>query len=89
MGNIVSFLQVYYQHFPVFIQLKKMVPEFYDNLPYHTSWCKVIWDFIMKPEIGPYARIKRKSSMLPREPVDDSEQEAAGDIKDSSLEKEY
>lgn len=69
-------------------ELKKMVPEFYDNLPYHTSWCKVIWDFIVKPEIGPYARIKRKSSMLPSEPLDDDEQQGAGDMKESGLEKE-
>ena len=40
--------------------MKKIAPDFYDNLPYHTSWMKVIWDFIFSPEIGPYARVKRR-----------------------------
>ncbi|KAL3873527.1 hypothetical protein ACJMK2_036633 [Sinanodonta woodiana] len=42
-------------------QVKKIAPEYYDNLPQHTSWVKVIWDFIMDPAIGPYARVLRKS----------------------------
>lgn len=37
-----------------------MAPEFYDNLPCHYSWVRVIWDFVMDPAIGPYARVKRK-----------------------------
>jgi sphingolipid delta-4 desaturase len=41
--------------------VKKMAPEYYDNLPQHHSWVKVIHDFITDPEIGPYARVKRKS----------------------------
>jgi len=40
-------------------QVKAMAPEFYDNLPHHTSWVKVIYDFITDPSIGPYARMKR------------------------------
>ena len=40
-------------------EVRKIAPEFYDNLPYHTSWSKVIYDFITDPAIGPYARIKR------------------------------
>ena len=39
--------------------VKKIAGEYYDNLPYHTSWTKVIWDFITDPRIGPYARVKR------------------------------
>ena len=39
--------------------VKKIAAEYYDNLPYHTSWTKVIWDFITDPRIGPYARVKR------------------------------
>lgn len=38
-----------------------MAPEFYDNLPYHTSWIKVLVDFIQMEDVGPFARIKRKS----------------------------
>jgi len=40
-------------------QLKAMVPEYYDNIPHHNSWCKVIYDFITDPHIGPYSRVKR------------------------------
>jgi len=39
-----------------------MAPDFYDNLPYHTSWMKVIWDFVFCADIGPYARVKRLRS---------------------------
>jgi len=39
--------------------VKKIASEYYDNLPYHTSWTKVMWDFIIDPSIGPYARVKR------------------------------
>ncbi|CAG5125814.1 unnamed protein product [Candidula unifasciata] len=42
-------------------QVRKIAPEYYDNLPCHHSWVSVIWDFIFDPEIGPYARVKRRS----------------------------
>lgn len=42
-------------------QVKKIAPEFYDHLPCHTSWVRVIWDFAFDPEIGPYSRIKRRT----------------------------
>lgn len=45
-------------------QVKKIAPEFYDTIPQHNSWTKVLYDFIMDPAIGPYARIKRKSKGL-------------------------
>ena len=38
-----------------------MAPEFYDNLPCHTSWVKVLYDFVMDSDVGPYARIKRRA----------------------------
>ena len=54
--------------FMVFVfQLKKIAPEYYENLPCHHSWSQVIWDFIMDPEIGPYARVKRKRIPFPGE----------------------
>ena len=37
-------------------EVRRIAPEFYDDLPYHTSWCKVIWDFITDPDMGPQAR---------------------------------
>ncbi|OQV11898.1 Sphingolipid delta(4)-desaturase DES1 [Hypsibius exemplaris] len=42
-------------------QVRRIAPEYYDHLPQYTSWCKVIYDFITDPEIGPYARIRRKN----------------------------
>eukprot|EP00501_MAST-03F_sp_TOSAG23-6_P002298 GSMAST32.ASY1.ANO1.2400.1 assembled CDS len=45
--------------------LRAMAPEFYDTLPYHDSWCAVIWQYITDPEIGPWSRIKRKQTDCP------------------------
>jgi len=44
--------------------VKKIAAEFYDDLPQHNSWVKVLYDFITDPAIGPYARIKRKTRGL-------------------------
>ncbi|KAI0227903.1 Sphingolipid delta(4)-desaturase DES1 [Lamellibrachia satsuma] len=46
-------------------EVKRIAPEFYDNLPCHTSWVKVLWDFVMDPEVGPYARVKRQAITNP------------------------
>jgi sphingolipid delta-4 desaturase len=45
--------------------VRSIAADFYDDLPYHTSWVKVIWDFIFCPEIGPYARVKRRPCQQP------------------------
>jgi len=42
-----------------------MAPEFYDDLPCHTSWVKVLYDFVTDPEVGPYARVKRTAVTSP------------------------
>ena len=39
--------------------LKKIAPEYYDNLPYHTSWTKAIWNYIFDKKMGPHKRVKR------------------------------
>ncbi len=39
-----------------FTEVRKIAPEFYDSLPSHQSWTKVLYDFIFDPKIGPYAR---------------------------------
>lgn len=44
--------------------VKRIAAEFYDGMPQHHSWTKVLYDFIMDPEVGPYARIKRKQKGL-------------------------
>lgn len=36
-------------------EVRKIAPEFYQQ-PYHTSWVKVLWDFIFDPYHGPQAR---------------------------------
>ncbi|XP_017787145.1 PREDICTED: sphingolipid delta(4)-desaturase DES1 [Nicrophorus vespilloides] len=45
-------------------EVRRIASEFYDNLPHHDSWSAVLYDFIMDPEVGPYARIRRKAKGL-------------------------
>ncbi|CAH0481942.1 unnamed protein product [Peronospora belbahrii] len=40
-------------------QVRAMAPEFYDQLPYHTSWIKVMFDYVMNDKITAYSRVKR------------------------------
>lgn len=40
-------------------EVRKIAPEFYENLPCHHSWIKVLYDFVTCTEMGPYSRIKR------------------------------
>ncbi|KAK0548119.1 sphingolipid delta-4 desaturase [Tilletia horrida] len=40
--------------------LKKMAPEYYDVLPFHTSWPLVTLQFILGSDSGLFARIKRQ-----------------------------
>ena len=42
--------------------VREIAPEYYNSLPHHTSWVKVLYDFITDPAIGPYARVKRKQA---------------------------
>ena len=41
-------------------ELKKMAPEFYDNLHSYNSWTKVILDFLFRKDINLFSRTKRK-----------------------------
>ena len=36
-------------------EVKRLAPEYYNNVPYHTSWTKVIWDFVFDEHMGPHA----------------------------------
>uniref|UniRef100_A0A1I8FE54 FA_desaturase domain-containing protein n=1 Tax=Macrostomum lignano TaxID=282301 RepID=A0A1I8FE54_9PLAT len=36
-------------------KVRAIAPEWYDNLPCHRSWTRVLYDFITDPEIGPYS----------------------------------
>jgi sphingolipid delta-4 desaturase len=49
------------------LQVKAIAPEYYENLPHHNSWVKVLYDFITDPAIGPYARVKRRSKVSKEE----------------------
>jgi sphingolipid delta-4 desaturase len=40
-------------------KVRKIAPEYYDNLPYYTSWTKVLYDFVMNDNVGPWSRITR------------------------------
>ncbi|KAK3092817.1 hypothetical protein FSP39_007520 [Pinctada imbricata] len=40
-------------------QVKKIAPEYYDNIPHYDSWVSVIYNFITDPTVGPYSRVRR------------------------------
>jgi len=42
-------------------ELKKMAPEFYDNLFYHTSWIKLWLKFLFDPGLSLFSRMLRKN----------------------------
>lgn len=42
-------------------QVRAIAPEFYETLPQHSSWVKVLYDFVMDPNIGLYSRVKRNT----------------------------
>eukprot|EP00112_Aurelia_sp_Birch-Aquarium-sp1_P001405 Seg115.5 transcript_id=Seg115.5/GoldUCD/mRNA.D3Y31 product="Sphingolipid delta" protein_id=Seg115.5/GoldUCD/D3Y31 len=42
-------------------KVREIAPEYYNDLPSHKSWLKVLFDFIFDPAIGPYTRMKRKN----------------------------
>ncbi|MBN3305480.1 DEGS2 monooxygenase, partial [Amia calva] len=48
-------------------QVKKMAPEYYDNLPQHDSWVRVLWDFVFCDSLGPFSRIKRNCRVFKEE----------------------
>lgn len=39
-----------------------MAPEFYKDLYTHKSWVWVLYQFVVNPSLGPFARLKRKPS---------------------------
>lgn len=39
--------------------VRKIAPEYYDNLHHYDSWSGVIYDYIFRTDIGPYSRVKR------------------------------
>lgn len=43
--------------------LRRMAPEFYDHLPSYSSWIYVLYSFVMRPDMGPAARTRRKTKL--------------------------
>lgn len=44
-------------------KLRKMAPEFYNNLHYHTSWFKLWLRWLFDPKLSLYSRMVRKESV--------------------------
>lgn len=44
-------------------KVRKIAPEFYDNLYIHESWMTVLSTFVFSPSMGPYKRLKRPASV--------------------------
>lgn len=40
-------------------KVREIAPEFYDNLPQHKSWVKVMFDYVTDSNIGAFSRVKR------------------------------
>lgn len=40
-------------------EVKRIAAEFYDPLPQHHSWLKVLWEFLLHTDKGPQVRVKR------------------------------
>jgi len=44
-------------------KVRKIAPEFYDNLPHYTSYTRqVFWPYITDPAMGVWCRVKRRTS---------------------------
>jgi sphingolipid delta-4 desaturase len=39
--------------------VRKLAPEFYEQIPQYDSWSKVIYDYITRADITPFSRVKR------------------------------
>ncbi len=40
-------------------EIKQLAPEYYENLCYHTSWTKLVLQFLFDPTIGLHSRVQR------------------------------
>jgi sphingolipid delta-4 desaturase len=39
--------------------LRKIAPEFYDSLAQHTSWTRILWDYVTRADLTATSRVKR------------------------------
>jgi len=40
-------------------RLRGIAPEYYDSLMHHRSWTAILWQYISRPDVGAYSRVKR------------------------------
>ncbi len=52
-----DFMMVPWSRLP---QIRKIASEYYDDLLYHTSWTKVLWQFILDPNLTGFSRMVRQ-----------------------------
>jgi len=43
-------------------KVREIAPEFYDDLPYYTSYCSVLWNYVTDSTMGPQSRVKRNKT---------------------------
>jgi sphingolipid delta-4 desaturase len=44
-------------------EVKRMAPEFYESLHFHTSWTRLLLQFIFDPKLSLYSRVVRKPTV--------------------------
>jgi len=71
-------------------KVREIAREYYDALPHHDSWSKVIYDFVTDPDIGPYARIKRRhrNALIEERAQEKSQKHGNGDYCTPTKSKE-
>lgn len=42
-------------------RLKALASEYYDSLAHHTSWTRVLYDYVMRDDVGATSRVKRSA----------------------------
>lgn len=42
-------------------ELRALAPEYYENLVHHTSWTRVLWDYLVRDDIDGTCRVKRRA----------------------------
>jgi len=67
--------------------VRSIASEYYDTLPSYDSWSKVIYDYLTRPDMTPYSRVKRHvatSGRVPSPPAGTANDEkAASTIADA------
>ncbi len=46
-------------------KLRALAPEFYDTLRFHTSWSRLLWQFLSDPRYTLFSRVERPADRLP------------------------